>query len=100
MNIGLDIDALSDSMREFATAKFDSLKLYAVEWLALLSAELVSVLLAALLMSGAVMFFLFALLVVLVILLPDSRRGAVIIVVCRLFFRTAVVCRCFCRPLL
>ncbi|MBQ5706380.1 MAG: hypothetical protein IIV73_07190 [Bacteroidaceae bacterium] len=65
MNIGLDIDALSESMREFVTAKFDSLKLYAVEWLALLSAELVSVLLAALLMSGAVMFFLFALLVVL-----------------------------------
>ena len=65
MGLGVDFDALSEGVREFVGVKFDSLKLYAIEWLALLLGEVVSTFAAALLLSGAVMFFLLALLVVL-----------------------------------
>ena len=65
MSRDFDFDNLTESLRELASAKLDSVKLYAVESLALLSGEMVTALLLVLLLAGAAMFFLLALLVAL-----------------------------------
>lgn len=65
MDFGPKFDNLSESAREFLDAKIDSLKLKAVESLALLSGEIVVAVVLAFLLIGACMFFLLALLVAL-----------------------------------
>ncbi len=65
MDFEQNFDNLSESTREFLYAEIDSLKLYAVEYLALLSGEIVTAVVLAFLLTGAGLFFLLALLVAL-----------------------------------